>query len=187
MKRNVYVSTAASVVLALGGPVAAAAAAPADTARAVTAVAVLPAADTAEEASAAALKHFPGVVESLDKDGTVWHADVISKDGRTHVELEVAADGTVTERDRDTGQDAAEHKELLAAEVTADEAVKAAVAAHPGAVWTVEWDDDDGSASWHVEVRGSDGSTWDGQVDPKTGKVTASDANDSDTDQNGAN
>ncbi|WP_167739592.1 PepSY domain-containing protein [Streptomyces subrutilus] len=71
-------------------------------------------------------------------------------------------------------EDGNEHKDLLAAKVTAEQAAKAAVAAHPGQVWTVEWDsDDDGrAASWHVEVRGSDGRTWDASVDAATGKVT---------------
>ncbi|MFD3697794.1 PepSY domain-containing protein [Streptomyces sp. NPDC058646] len=185
MKRNVYISAAAAVVLTVGGPVAAAAAATADTARTVPAATlVLPAAETAEEASAAALKHFPGVVEALDKDGTVWNVDMVSKDGATHVELKVAADGTVTEGDRDTNENASENQELIAAKVTADQAVKAAVAAHPGAVWTVEWDDDDAGNSWQVEVRGSDGSTWEGRVDPATGKVTAENAQ-NDTGRNG--
>ncbi|MEU9251069.1 PepSY domain-containing protein [Streptomyces sp. NPDC048270] len=175
MKRNVYVSAAASVVLVVAGPVAAATAAPADTARTAP-TAVAPLVDvTAEAALAAALKNYPGVVESLDREANVWHVDVITKDGKGHAELEVdAASGAVTRRNVDTDQDSNEHKDLLAAKVTAEQAAKAAVAAHPGQVWTVEWDsDDDGrAASWHVEVRGSDGKTWDASVDASTGKVT---------------
>ncbi|MFI1280522.1 PepSY domain-containing protein [Streptomyces sp. NPDC020858] len=183
MQRTLYVSAAASVVLMAGGPVAAATAASADTARtvaAVAAVSAVPTAETAEQASAAALKHYPGVVESLDKDDTVWNVDVITKDGKGHAELEVAADGAVTERNRDTNENAAEHKELLAAKVTADQAMKAALAAHPGQVWSVQWEDDeDGNAHyWEVEVRSSDGNSWTAHVDHATGKVTQSSSDD---------
>ncbi|MFI1646210.1 PepSY domain-containing protein [Streptomyces avidinii] len=185
MKRNVFVSAAASVALLVAGPVATGAAASADTAG--TAPAVAARADvTAEQAIAAALKNYPGVVESLDRDGNVWHVDVITKDGKAHAELEVdAATGKVTRENVDTGQNPSEHKALLAAKVTAEQAAKAAVAAHPGTAWTVEWDSDDDNgkaASWHVEVRGSDGTTWDGSVDATTGKVTAQTDSDSDSD-----
>ncbi|MEU7725243.1 PepSY domain-containing protein [Streptomyces sp. NPDC040724] len=185
MKRTTCISAAASVVLIVGGPVSAATAASADTARTVTAAAAaVPTAETAEQASAAALKHYPGVVESLDKDGTVWHVDVISKDGKGHAELEVAADGTVTEENLDTDENPAEHKDLIAAKVTAEQAMKAALAAHTGQVWSVSWqDDEDGDAHyWEVEVRSSDGKTWDAHVDHATGKVTQSDANSNDGD-----
>ncbi len=183
MKRNVYVSAAASVVLMAGGPVAAAAAASADTARTAP-TAVAPLVDvTAEAALAAALKNYPGVVESLDREANVWHVDVITKDGKGHAELEVdAASGAVTRQNVDTGQDGNEHKDLIAAKITAEQAAKAAVAAHPGQVWTVEWDSDDGkAASWHVEVRGADGKTWDASVDATTGKVTTQSDSDGDS------
>ncbi|MFC9813070.1 PepSY domain-containing protein [Streptomyces virginiae] len=181
MKRTRYVCAAASVVLIVGGPVTAAAAVSADAARTVTAAPALRADMTAQDAAKAALKHYPGVIESLDKDGAVWHVDVISKDGKGHAELEVSASGAVTEQNRDTGENAGENKALVSAKVTADGAMKAALAAHPGQVTTVEWDDDDGTASWHVEVKGKDGKTWDAQVDPTTGKVTTS-GSDSDSD-----
>lgn len=185
MKRNVYISAAAAAVLLAGGP-AAAVAAPADAVRTAPAAAAAPLGDTtAEGAAAAALKDYPGVIESLDREGNAWHVDVITKDGKGHAELKVdAATGKVTRENVDTDEDAGEHKDLLAAKVTAEQAVKAAVAAHPGEAWAVEWDSDDDNgkaASWHVEVRGSDGKTWDGSVDATTGKVTdRSDRSDSD-------
>ncbi|CAM5645543.1 PepSY domain-containing protein [Streptomyces avidinii] len=187
MKRNVFVSAAASVALLVAGPVATSAAASADTAGTAPAAAAAARADvTAEQAIAAALKDYPGVVESLDRDGNVWHVDVITKDGKAHAELEVdAATSKVTRENVDTDQNPSEHKDLLAAKVTAEQAAKAAVAAHPGTAWTVEWDSDDDNgkaASWHVEVRGSDGKTWDGSVDATTGKVTAQSDSDSDSD-----
>ncbi|MFE5720077.1 PepSY domain-containing protein [Streptomyces erythrochromogenes] len=181
MKRTRYVSAATAVVLMTGGPVAVATAAAADTTRTAAATAVVPAQVTAQEAAAAALKHYPGVVESLDLDGAVWHVDVISKDGKGHAELEVSASGAVTQQNRDNNENAAENKALTGAKVSAEQAMKAALAAHPGQVTTVGWDDDDGTASWHVEVKGKDGKTWDAQVDPTTAKVTQSDS-DSDDD-----
>ncbi|MFJ9545141.1 PepSY domain-containing protein [Streptomyces erythrochromogenes] len=189
MKRTRYVSAATAVVLMTGGPVAIATAAAADPARTVTAApAALRVDVTAESASAAALKHYPGVIESLDQDGTVWHVDVISKDGKGHAELQVSASGSVTEQNRDTNENAAENKALVSAKVTAQQAMKAALAAHPGQVTTVEWDDDDGTASWHVEIKGKDGKTWDAQVNPATGKVTQSDSGgDSDDDGDDSN
>ncbi|EFL13255.1 PepSY domain-containing protein [Streptomyces sp. C] len=188
MKRNLYVSAAvaAAVALLAGGPAAAAVATPADAARTAPAAApAAPADTTAEGAAAAALKDYPGVIESLDRDGNVWHVDVVTKDGKGHAELKVdAANGKVTRENVDTDEDAGEHKDLLAAKVTAEKALKAAVAAHPGEAWAVEWDSDDNgkSASWHVEVRGSDGKTWDGSVDATTGKVTARSDSDDDYD-----
>ncbi|MFJ3632084.1 PepSY domain-containing protein [Streptomyces sp. NPDC090112] len=182
--RTLYVSAATAVVLMAGGPAAVASAATADTARTAAAAAAVPAQVSAEEAAAAALKHYPGVIESLDLDGAVWQVDVVSKDGRGHAELEVSATGAVTEQNKDTNENAAENKPLTGAKVTAEQAAKAALAAHPGQVTTVEWDDDDGTASWHVEIKGKDGKTRDVQVDHATGKVTTSgsDSGDSDSD-----
>ncbi|MFE2330265.1 PepSY domain-containing protein [Streptomyces sp. NPDC059385] len=182
MKRNMYISAAVSVVLIAGGPVAAAAAATADTARTAPAAAARADVD-ATGAAEAALKKYPGVVESLDKDGSVWHVDVITKDGKGHAELEVASNGTVTQVSKDTNDDPGEYKALLAAKVNAQQAMKAAVAAHPGQAWAVEWDNDNGATYWHVEVKDSNGKTWNAHVDPTTGKVTAS-GSDSDSDNN---
>lgn len=187
MQRNTYVSAAAAVVLALGGPVAAAATASADTSAALPAAMAARAEVTAEEAAAAALKAYPGVIESLDRDGAVWHVDVVSKDG-THAELEVdAASGGVTKEHQDDEQQADEYASLLAAKVTAEQAMKAAVAAHPGKVWSVEWDgaDNGRAASWNVEVKTTDGKTQNVHVDTATAKVLPSDSNDNDNDNDG--
>ncbi|WP_051782306.1 MULTISPECIES: PepSY domain-containing protein [unclassified Streptomyces] len=192
MKRNVFVSAAASVVLLTAAPSATAATASADSARTASVSAAARADVSAEQAVAAALKNYPGLVESLDRDGNIWHVDVITKDGKGHAELEVdAATGKVSRKNVDKDENPGEHKGLLAAKITAAQAAKAAVAAHPGTTWTVEWDSDDDNGQapyWHVEVRGSDGKTWNASVDPTTGKVTAqtdSDSNsDSDSDDN---
>ncbi|MFE4259488.1 PepSY domain-containing protein [Streptomyces sp. NPDC056883] len=179
MQRTTYVSAAAAVVLALGGPVAAAATAAAAAPTALTAATAARADVTAEAAAAAALKASPGVIESLDRDGAVWHVDVVSKDG-THVELEVdAVSGGVTKENQDDEQKADDYASLLAAKVTAEQAMKTALAAHPGKVWSVEWDDDDDNgraATWNVEVKTADGKTQNVHVDTATAKVVSSDS-----------
>ncbi|MFI8273345.1 PepSY domain-containing protein [Streptomyces sp. NPDC085929] len=184
-KHKAYVASAAAVVLAFGGPVAAAAAHAADAARTAPASAPARADVDAEGAAAAALKKYPGVVESLEKDDAVWHVDVIGKDGK-HAELTVdSRSGKVfTENADDDSGDGGGNKELLAAKVTAQQAMKAAVAAHPGQVWSVEWDDDDdnGSRYWNVEVK-SGGKATNVHVDATTGKATVS-GSDADGDDN---
>ncbi|MFD9406767.1 PepSY domain-containing protein [Streptomyces sp. NPDC059989] len=181
-KHKAYVSSAAAVVLMIGGPVAAAAANTADAARTVPAATAAQSDIDADGAAAAALKRYPGVVESLNKDDAVWHVDVIGKDGK-HAELTVdTRSGKVfTENADDDSDDNGGNKALLAAKVTAQQAMKAALAAHPGQVWSVEWDDDDdnGARYWHVEIKSGDKTT-DVHVDPTSGKATVSpsDSND---------
>ncbi|MCM1971215.1 MULTISPECIES: PepSY domain-containing protein [unclassified Streptomyces] len=190
MKRTLYVSSAAAAaVLLVAGPVAAAAASTAGAATGSLS-APLRAAVDAEGAAAAALKSHPGVIESLDKDGPVWHVNVIGKDGSNTELLVTAATGAVTvensdENDDDGDEDAA----LVAAKVTAQQAMKAAVAAHPGQVWSVQWDDDDDNNTtyWDVEVK-SGGTTTNVHVDPTSGKATVSQSdNGNDNDENDSN
>ncbi|MFE9565489.1 PepSY domain-containing protein [Streptomyces sp. NPDC006487] len=189
MKRTLYVSSAAAAAaLLVVGPVAAATAASTTEAATGGVSAPLRAAVDAEGAAAAALKSHPGVIESLDKDGSVWHVNVIGKDGGNTELLVTAATGSVAvensdENDDDGDEDAA----LVAAKVTAQQAMKAAVAAHPGPVWSVQWDDDDDSNKtyWDVEVK-SGGSTTNVHVDPTSGKATVSHSdNDNDENDNG--
>ncbi|MEU9415297.1 PepSY domain-containing protein [Streptomyces sp. NPDC048272] len=188
MKRNVIISAAAAAVLTVGGPTAAALAATGDTARTTTTATAARADVTAESASDAALKHYPGVVESLDKDGAVWHVNVIAKNGK-NAEVEVSTAGKATTRDTDNDNNGNEYAPLIAAKVNAKKAMAAALAANKGAVvWSVDWDDDDdnGSTYWDVEVKAKDGTTKHVHVDPTSGKVTASssDSNDNDDDNN---
>ncbi|KOU26014.1 hypothetical protein ADK52_10300 [Streptomyces sp. WM6372] len=184
-KHTAYVSTAAAVVLLAGGPAAAAAAHTADAARTAPAAAPARADVDAAGAVAAALKKYPGVVESVDKDGAVWHVDVIAKNGK-HAELTVdTRSGKVfTENADDNSDDDGGNKAVVAAKVTAQQAMKAAVAAHSGQVWSVEWDDDDdnGSRYWNVQVKSGDKTT-NVHVDAASGKATVS-GSDSDGDGN---
>ncbi|MDJ0379398.1 PepSY domain-containing protein [Streptomyces sp. G-G2] len=182
MQRNLFVSSAAAVVLMAGGPVAAAASTSADAARSGTAITAVPADTSAQTAADAALKHYPGVVESLDKDGSTWHVGVIGKNGR-HAELEIdAGSGKVTQRNTDDNSDSGnEYKPLIAAKVTAVQAMKAALTGHPGQVWSVSWDSDDNNDNgnsqasyWNVEIKGSGGGTRNVHVDPTSGKATLS-------------
>ncbi|WP_328927702.1 PepSY domain-containing protein [Streptomyces sp. NBC_00190] len=182
-----YVSTAAAVALMIGGPVAAAAANTADAAGSAPAAAAARSEMTAEQATSAALKKYPGVVESVDKDDAVWHVDIIAKNGK-HAELTVdTRSGKVfTENADEDSDDAGGNKALLSAKVTAVQAMKAALAAHPGQVSSVEWDDDDDNASapyWNVEIKSGDKTT-NVHVDPASGKATVSDSDSDDNDDN---
>ncbi|WP_327301032.1 PepSY domain-containing protein [Streptomyces goshikiensis] len=192
MQRNTYISTAAAVVLMVGGPVAAAAAATSGAAGTPSAATAAVRADVdATGAAEAAVKHYPGTVVSLDKDGAVWHVDVVGKNGK-HAELTVdTRSGKVfTEHadGDDDGDNAQEKKQLLAAKINAQKAVKAALAAHPGQVRSVDWDDDNGGARyWDVEIQPKGGgATKHVHVDATTGKATVS-SSDSDSDDDNDN
>ncbi|MET3983427.1 putative membrane protein YkoI [Streptomyces sp. PvR034] len=115
---------------------------------------------------------------------------MIGKGGK-HAELEVdARSGAVTQRgDDDNDDNGDEYAPLIAAKVTAVQALKAAVAAHPGQVRSVSWDDDqdNGKTSryWNVEVKTSGGQTRNVHVDPTSGRATLShDSGDRDSDGN---
>ncbi|MFJ5633285.1 PepSY domain-containing protein [Streptomyces goshikiensis] len=192
MQRSTYISTAAAVVLMVGGPVAAAAAATSGAAGTPSAATAAARADVdATGAAEAAVKHYPGTVVSLDKDGAVWHVDVIGKNGK-HAELTVdTRSGKVfTEHaDSDDDDNAQEKKQLLAAKVNAQKAVKAALAARPGQVRSVDWDDGDngGARYWDVEIQPKGGgATRHVHVDATTGKATVS-SSDSDSDDDNDN
>jgi uncharacterized membrane protein YkoI len=140
---------------------------------------------TAAQAAAAALKHTPGVVESVDLDDESkgrWEVDVIGKDAREH-ELGVdAATGTVRAAKDDDGHDddaddraddRAERSALRAAEVDAQQAAATALALQPGTVTSVEFD-----GQWEVEVHAKDGRDHEVKVDAKTAHASLSGADD---------
>ncbi|MFD9909839.1 PepSY domain-containing protein [Streptomyces sp. NPDC059063] len=79
--------------------------------------------------------------------------------------------GTVL-RDDDAAENSAEVK---AAEVSAADAISAALKSASGTVVSADLDDEDGGLVWDVDVLGKDGRTWHSvQVDPGTGKVLGS-------------
>ncbi|MEU7552609.1 PepSY domain-containing protein [Streptomyces sp. NPDC044571] len=188
-KHKAYVASAAAVALMIGGPAAAAVAAAhtADAAGTAPVSAAARADVDAEGAAAAALKKYPGVVESVDRDDAVWHVDVIGKKGK-HAELTVdSRSGKVFTENADDHSDDGGNKALVAAKVTAQKAIKAALAAHSGQVWSVQWDDDDdnGARYWDVEVKNGDKTTH-VHVDPASGKASVS-GSDSDGDNDNDN
>ncbi|WP_411101844.1 PepSY domain-containing protein [Streptomyces sp. cmx-4-9] len=190
MKRTPLICTTAAAALVLAGPAAAAPAAVADTARTAPVSAAARADVDADAAASAALKHVPGTVESLDKDGAVWHVNVVGKDGVTNSELEVSTTGAVRQAHRNRDADSAGNAPLVGAKTTAAAAMRAALAAHPGTVVSVDWDDDDNGAAphWNVEVKAKDGKTSHYDVTSTDGKVSVSSddgGNDNDSDDDG--
>lgn len=199
MKRNLGIATLAAAVLVGGGTYTAAAVTGNDDGpRAAPSAPVVaagapdddersgkqPAGPTAAQAAAAALKQTPGTVDSvgLDDDGaTHWEVDVVGKDNREH-ELRVDAK-TGAVRSGDSGADGADRDDerdddraaLRGAGVDARQAAAAALAAHPGTVTSVDFDDD----VWEVEVHVRNGGERELTVDAGTGKVTAAQDDDS--------
>lgn len=146
---------------------------------------------TAAQAAAAALKQHPGKVESVDLDdddddrssaGRHWEVDIIGQDGKWY-DLRVDASTGAVRADNDDDDDDDDRHERAAvrgAEVDAQGAAAAALKKHPGAVTSVDSDDDDSKAGrWEVTVRGDDGRTHEVTVDMSSGAVAA-DRDDSD-------
>ncbi|MFE3120202.1 PepSY domain-containing protein [Streptomyces niveus] len=152
---------------------------------------------TAEQAAAAALGQHPGKVESVelddddDDDGSSaarhWEVDVIGKDGKWYDLRVDAATGAVrADNDDDDDNDDDRHERALVngADVDARGAAAAALKKHPGAVTSVESDDDDRKAGhWEVTVRGDDGAWHAVTVDMTTGAVAADRDDDRDDDR----
>ncbi|MDQ1008248.1 putative membrane protein YkoI [Streptomyces sp. V4I23] len=135
----------------------------------------------AAEAVAAALKHTPGTVASvdLDDDGAGhWEVEVVGRDDDREHELKVdARTGAVraddrNDDDRDDRDD--DRAALRAASVDAREALEAALRSHPGATVTSVDFDDDGGDHWEVELHEGKGSDDEAEVmvDARTGDVS---------------
>ncbi|MEU0950840.1 PepSY domain-containing protein [Streptomyces niveus] len=146
---------------------------------------------TAAQAAAAALKQHPGKVESVELDdddrsaaGRHWEVDIIGQDGKWYDLRVDASTGAVRadndDDDDDDNDDRHERAAVRGAEVDAQGAAAAALKKHPGAVTSVDSDDDDRAAGyWEVTVRGDDGRTHEVTVDMSSGTVAA-DRDDSD-------
>ncbi|WP_405823050.1 PepSY domain-containing protein [Streptomyces sp. NBC_00838] len=143
---------------------------------------------TAAQAAAAALKQHPGKVESVDLDddddddrssaGRHWEVDIIGQDGMWYDLRVDASTGAVrADNDDDNDDDDDDRQERAAvrgAEVDAQGAAAAALKKHPGAVTSVDSDDNDRKAGhWEVTVRGDDGRTHEVTVDMSSGAVAA--------------
>ncbi|WP_330173576.1 PepSY domain-containing protein [Streptomyces sp. NBC_01498] len=151
---------------------------------------------TAEQAAAAALKHRPGTVASVDLDddgdddgpsaARHWEVDVIGGNG-TWYDLHVdASTGAVrADRDDDSDDDDDDRNERAAvrgAKVDARQAAAIALRTHPGAVTSVDADDDRRTDHWDVTVRGDDGRAHAVTVDMSSGAVAAARVDDGDDD-----
>ncbi|MEU0369985.1 PepSY domain-containing protein [Streptomyces sp. NPDC006283] len=198
MKRNLVIATVAAALLVGGGTYTAVAVA--DDGASATPVSVqdrdrdddrddapdddraaAPAGPvTAAEAVAAALKHTPGTVDSVDLDDDEkghWEVSVVGTNDREH-ELKVdAKTGAVRAADDDDDDDRDEDGAALrAAEVDARQAAEAALKSHPGAtVTSVDFDDEgDGADHWEVELQSRKGhDETEVKVDAKTGDVSS--------------
>jgi uncharacterized membrane protein YkoI len=195
MKRNLVIATVAASVLVGGGTYTAAALSSDDAPKAPASASAeradradradragAPAGGiTAAQAVAAALKHTPGTVDSveLDDDGANhWDVDVIAeKDDREH-ELKVdAKSATVREENGDDEDDDDDRAAVRAASVDAREAAEAALKAHPGAMVSSVDFDDDGASRWEVELRDTERER-EVTVDARTASVAAKPADD---------
>ncbi|MCX2924221.1 PepSY domain-containing protein [Streptomyces sp. NEAU-W12] len=107
-----------------------------------------------------------------------------SDDDRDDDDRDDRRDGTDTDDDRDGLDDGSR---TLSADVTADEAVAAALKHRPGTAVSVELDDDDdddhrGRAAWEVDILGG-GDTWHSVwIDPSSGRVLGSERDNGDDD-----
>ncbi|MDX3608356.1 PepSY domain-containing protein [Streptomyces sp. FL06-04B] len=155
-----------------------------------------------DEAVAAALKSVPGTVTEAeldedddDHDGrAVWELDVRGSDKKWHDVTVDAGNGKVLKTRGDDNDDRDRHAPRSSA-VTLNEAAAAALKTAPGAVTSIDLDDDgdddSGSRSdvlrWDVDIAGKDGKQHELRVDARTGKATVDrdDDNDRADDRNG--
>jgi len=174
MKRNLVIAALTATAL-IGGGTATALAMAADRDDRIGSEAAAQSGVTAADAVAAALKHTPGTVASvdLDDDGAgVWDVDVIKGDG-TEYSVTIAPDtGKVVgaHKDNDDDNDADDRAEVAALKGAKTDAREAALAAAAkGTVTEVSLDDDDDSRAvvWSVDTTKGE---W--KVDLGTGKVT---------------
>ncbi|MGW0701821.1 PepSY domain-containing protein [Streptomyces sp. NPDC002867] len=194
MKRNLVIATVAAAVLVGGGAYTAVAVA-ADDGPSASAPASRSVQDRdddrdddraerpaggfgAAEAVAAALKHTPGTVASvdLDDDGAGhWEVEVVGKDDDREHELNVdARTGAVRADDRNDDDRDDDRAALRATSVDAREALEAALRSHPGATVTSADFDDDGGDRWEVELHEGKGADDEAEVtvDARTGDVS---------------
>ena len=91
-------------------------------------------------------------------------------DGSTRADVRVAADRAADDDDRDDRDDRDETAVAAKGDVTAADAIAAALRHTPGTAASVDLEDD-GAGAWDVEVIKGDGTEWTVTVSPDTGKV----------------
>ncbi|TDD20084.1 peptidase M4 [Actinomadura sp. KC06] len=142
---------------------------------------------TAAEAAAAALKASPGTVEEIELDdddgGRAWEIDIVANGGgRRDVTVDSGTGKVLSDRAArpddgdDDGDDDDDDRPLSAAalrkaQVSAADAVGAALKAVPGTVTSVDFESEDGKALWEVDVTGPGGTEHELTVDAANAKV----------------
>lgn len=141
--------------------------------------AVLAAAETALGAASGS------TIFSIDRsDDGGWEVSLVAADG-SESDVDVSADGSsitrgpVADDDGDDGDDAAERDRLLGADIDHATAIEAARSSATGTVTGVDLDEDNGTATWDVEL---DGDTATAQtvvvVDAASGEVLRTETDD---------
>ena len=100
-------------------------------------------------------EHGDGIVINVDRedDGKAYDVDVVV--GTEVIELEVDADGTVREDERESGDD--DVAKAQDASVTAADAIRGALDQHPdGLLDEAELDEDNGDLHWKIELDDAD-------------------------------
>lgn len=122
----------------------------------------------------AALAHTPGAVVDVDMDGSTWEVTVLQADG-TGRELYIdAATGQVT---RAQGQ-RLDPTQRTAPQVTAKEAIDAALAEVPGSIIELDLGLDRTTLVWEALVRADAGGRFEVYIDAATGAVRKTERDD---------
>ena len=111
-------------------------------------------------------------------DGGAWEIEVLAADG-TWREVTVGtatAKVTADRAGRSSGSDAAEARGLKNTKVTAQQAAATALRTVPGAVTSVELENEGAKPAWEVEITGKDGARHELLVDGAGGTVTRNEA-----------
>jgi hypothetical protein len=137
-----------------------------------------------QTAAQTALGAVDGTVFTVDRDDSGgWEVSVVGSDG-TDNEVGIAADGTTVTRGPavdtdDDGDDQAERERLLGASVDYLAAVEAAQAQVPGGTVTgVDLDEDNGTATWEVQLDEGTADETTVDVDASTGEVLRTERDD---------
>lgn len=121
-----------------------------------------------------ALAHTPGAVVDVDMDGTIWEVTVLQADG-TGRELYIdAATGQVTRVQGKT----LEPTQRTAPQVTAKEAIDAALAEVPGSIVELDLGLDRSTLVWEALVRADAGGRFEVYIDAATGSVRKTERDD---------
>ncbi|AGF72667.1 PepSY domain-containing protein [Corynebacterium halotolerans] len=100
-------------------------------------------------------EHSDGIIVTVDRedDRDTYDIDVVT--GNEVIELEVGADGTVREDERESGDEVVAHAQE--ATVTATDAIRQALDQHPdGVLDDAELEEEDGNLRWEISLDDAD-------------------------------